>query len=200
MELESIENRLRRSLKLTAAIALLGIASYFIWFGVVHRNPLSADTGTWGEFGDFIGGLMNPIVAGCALYWLAMSVRLQKQELAATREELELTRGELATASAAQQEQARLAMLSTQISSLNLRLSAITSELTHLRARLNYALQYMDTKGALQSVYDIENGGSIKASHLAHMLEEKIVVLAKNEKTILIELEMINTLILAKQI
>ena len=199
MDLETIEKRLNQSLGWTATIAVVAIASYFIWFGAVLKEPLSKSTGTWGELGDFLGGLMNPIVAGCALYWLTMSVRLQKQELAATREELELTRGELAEASAAQQEQARLALLSTQISSLNLRLNSITSELNHLRARLNYALRYMDEKGPGMAIHDVEHGGTVQPSVLANNLEEKIAFLSQREQAILSELELINTLILAKQ-
>ena len=198
MDIETIEIKLRRSLLWTAAIAMVAVFSYFIWFGAILGEPLSESTSTWGELGDFLGGLMNPIVAGCALYWLTMSVRLQKQELAATREELELTRKELATASSAQQEQARLALLSTQISSLNVRLSSISTEINHLRTRLNYALQYMDTKGASMSIYDVENGGTIKAGMLANLIEEKIQFLSQREQVILADLELINTHILAE--
>lgn len=46
----------------------------------------------WGQLGDYIGGLLNPLVAGFALMALVVSVRLQKAELAATRKELENSR------------------------------------------------------------------------------------------------------------
>jgi outer membrane murein-binding lipoprotein Lpp len=199
MDLETIEIKLRRSLRWTAAIGIAAIAFYFIWFGAILGAPLSKSTSTWGELGDFLGGLMNPIVAGCALYWLAMSVSLQKQELSATRDELQLTRDELAAARVAQQEQARLALLSTQISSLNVRLSSISTEINHLRTRLNYALQYMDAKGKNMSIFDVENGGAIGAGALANLLEEKIQFLSQREQSILADLELINTHILAKQ-
>lgn len=42
----------------------------------------------WGQFGDFVGGIMNPLVAFAAFFWLTQSVKLQKQELADTRREL----------------------------------------------------------------------------------------------------------------
>jgi hypothetical protein len=198
MDVEKIAVHLRYSLIAVGCAGLAAVATYFIWFGIMLDEPFSPDQSKWGTFGDYVGGVMNPLVAACALYWLTMSVRLQKQELAATREELELTRGELADASAAQQEQARLALLSTQISSLNLRLGSISIELNHLRTRLNYALQYMDKRGSQIIMYDIENGGTIMASILSNLLQEKIEFLSQREQAIFTELELINTLILSK--
>lgn len=46
------------------------------------------DSGDWGTFGDFIGGILNPIFALFAFYWLTYSVRLQIKELKDTRTEL----------------------------------------------------------------------------------------------------------------
>lgn len=48
--------------------------------------PQSAQS--WGTFGDFIGGILNPIFALFAFYWLTYSVRLQIKELKDTRAEL----------------------------------------------------------------------------------------------------------------
>ncbi|MEG8241300.1 hypothetical protein MKR66_16250 [Acinetobacter baumannii] len=42
----------------------------------------------WGTVGDFFGGILNPIFALFAFYWLTYSVRLQIKELAETRNEL----------------------------------------------------------------------------------------------------------------
>ncbi|MFX5869884.1 hypothetical protein ABTE73_19965, partial [Acinetobacter baumannii] len=42
----------------------------------------------WGTVGDFFGGILNPIFALFAFYWLTYSVRLQTKELAETRNEL----------------------------------------------------------------------------------------------------------------
>ncbi|EXC02525.1 hypothetical protein J539_1014 [Acinetobacter baumannii 342950] len=54
----------------------------------------------WGPVGDFFGGILNPIFALFAFYWLTYSVRLQIKELAETRNELK-------KAAAAQVESAR---------------------------------------------------------------------------------------------
>ncbi|WP_288400161.1 putative phage abortive infection protein [uncultured Acinetobacter sp.] len=51
-------------------------------------NLTAVDSGDWGTFGDFIGGILNPIFALFAFYWLTYSVRLQIKELKDTRTEL----------------------------------------------------------------------------------------------------------------
>ncbi len=70
------------------AIAAAAIGGYFVYFGLTFGQPATTDRSHWGTFGDFFGGLMNPIVAFAAFYWLTQSVKLQKQELADTRREL----------------------------------------------------------------------------------------------------------------
>lgn len=70
------------------AIAAAAIGGYFVYFGLMVGQPAATDPDKWGAFGDFFGGLMNPIVAFAAFYWLTQSVKLQKQELADTRREL----------------------------------------------------------------------------------------------------------------
>lgn len=195
MDVSTIETQLRRSLFTTAAIAVGAFAAYFIWFGLVLGEPLSDDTGTWGELGDFIGGLMNPIVAGCALYWLAMSVRLQKQELSDTRKEL-------AEASAAQREQARMALLGIQLNSLSMQLNSLTTELGHVQERLSYVERRMDSyQGYGQpAVFDIEAGERVPALALSGALEDRMNHLQAEKTKLLLELEQINDLALAKQI
>ncbi|WP_410568104.1 putative phage abortive infection protein [Acinetobacter sp. H1(2024)] len=54
----------------------------------------------WGPVGDFFGGILNPIFALFAFYWLTYSVRLQINELTETRKELK-------KAASAQEESAR---------------------------------------------------------------------------------------------
>ncbi|EJE52167.1 hypothetical protein PMI14_03145 [Acidovorax sp. CF316] len=70
------------------AIGLAGacVVGSFIWkFGF---RPVE-DQSKWGQFGDFIGGFLNPLVAFAAFYWLTQSVKLQKKELVDTRAALE---------------------------------------------------------------------------------------------------------------
>lgn len=61
-------------------LASLGgvVVLYVVNFG--HLG-LSQDTDDWGSFGDYVGGVLNPIVAFAALAVLAYSVSIQRREL-----------------------------------------------------------------------------------------------------------------------
>lgn len=68
-----------------ALTVALVAGAYVYRFGA---HGLSAQTSTWGEFGDYIGGVLNPIVALAALGLLAYSVTIQKRELRAAHRAL----------------------------------------------------------------------------------------------------------------
>ena len=74
---------------IAAGVLVVLIASYAIAF---IQNGWAKSPEVWGQLGDYIGGLLNPLVAGFALMALVVSVRLQKAELADTRKELENSR------------------------------------------------------------------------------------------------------------
>ncbi len=65
------------------AICILGIVllSYFGWFGLRNKFGISTSTDAWGQAGDYIGGVLNPVLAYFAFYWLTVSVIVQKSEL-----------------------------------------------------------------------------------------------------------------------
>ncbi|MEJ5125839.1 hypothetical protein WH367_07245 [Comamonas sp. MYb21] len=71
-----------------AVFALILVCAYFGYFGGHLKQDATTDASKWGSFGDFVGGLMNPVVAFAAFFWLTESVKIQKQELADTRREL----------------------------------------------------------------------------------------------------------------
>ncbi|OFV30262.1 hypothetical protein HMPREF3136_10285 [Neisseria sp. HMSC15C08] len=49
---------------------------------------LSNDPATWGTFGDYLGGTLNPIISFLALIGLLYTIHQQAQEMQATRKEL----------------------------------------------------------------------------------------------------------------
>lgn len=65
-------------------ITIIVIGAYFYSF----HGPLSNQQGIWGEFGDFVGGALNPIISLFALSALLITIVLQSKELQATREQL----------------------------------------------------------------------------------------------------------------
>lgn len=74
---------------IAAGFLLVLIAAYGFAF---IKNGWATTPEAWGQLGDYIGGLLNPLVAGFALMAVVVSVRLQKAELAETRRELENSR------------------------------------------------------------------------------------------------------------
>lgn len=70
----------------TVFVILVGVYSWWFWF--INDMTFSTDSSLWGTFGDFVGGILNPIIAFLAFYWLTRSVIIQKTELAATQQVL----------------------------------------------------------------------------------------------------------------
>lgn len=68
--------------------AMILAFSYFIYFSLILGQPASIDADKWGQFGDFFGGILNPIVAFAAFYWVRKSVLLQKKEMRETSQAL----------------------------------------------------------------------------------------------------------------
>jgi uncharacterized membrane protein len=58
--------------------------AYFTFNWTISKNPSD-----WGVFGDFFGGILNPLIAIAALITLIRAVKLQKSEFLATRNHLE---------------------------------------------------------------------------------------------------------------
>ncbi|OTG92706.1 hypothetical protein B9T24_15175 [Acinetobacter sp. ANC 4654] len=72
--------------RLRAFLIIILVGVLYLFLG---DKTLSPSAQSWGTFGDFIGGILNPIFALFAFYWLTYSVRLQIKELKDTRTELQ---------------------------------------------------------------------------------------------------------------
>lgn len=83
-ELQKLKQQMFYSKLIVGGIITIVLALYFSTFHV----SVSVDNGDWGTFGDFFGGVLNPVIASFALYWLITSVNLQIQELKKTNEAL----------------------------------------------------------------------------------------------------------------
>ncbi|WP_444925872.1 hypothetical protein ACJJI4_16960 [Microbulbifer sp. TRSA002] len=65
----------------------------------------SGNNGDWGTFGDYMGGLLNPLFAYVGLIVLLSTIRLQIKELRNSTEELGHTRAELSNSAKSLKEQ-----------------------------------------------------------------------------------------------
>jgi hypothetical protein len=65
---------------LVTTTAVVSIAMHVKQFGIAP----AVDHDIWGQFGDFVGGILNPMVSFAALVLLARTYLLQRQEMADT--------------------------------------------------------------------------------------------------------------------
>lgn len=73
-----------------AAIAI--IAGVLGTYAIKFSNYAWGGPADWGMFGDYVGGLANPLLSFLTIFLLIVSLYYQNQELAATREELSQSR------------------------------------------------------------------------------------------------------------
>lgn len=134
----ALEKHTRYTLISVAVFALSLPIAYVVWFGWKNGLPAAkTDVSTWGTFGDFIGGVLNPLVAFCALYWLTQSIKIQKKELEEARHALnnqsamlDKQRFEDTFFSLLEQHNAALKSL-TEITSRDLERKSDSSEIMH---------------------------------------------------------------------
>ncbi|WP_026431329.1 hypothetical protein [Paracidovorax oryzae] len=132
-----------------AGAALIAVVAYAVWFGWWKALPLADAAGSWGEFGDFLGGLLNPLVAFAAFYWLTRSVQLQKKELEDTRLALEAS-------SEAQKQQAEQSRIAVRLDALVAANAMAGDDLIDLQQRRDSLMTYAK-RGDL-------NSGSVDAA------------------------------------
>lgn len=79
---EFIDDKSVRKLLLIALIPFaLCILAYFVKFCILMKFPISSTQGDWGTFGDFVGGILNPIYAFLAFSGVVYTVLLQKDQI-----------------------------------------------------------------------------------------------------------------------
>ncbi|WP_449545894.1 hypothetical protein [Lelliottia amnigena] len=63
--------------RLCLAILLITWGGYYLNFGL--EGVLSKQTEVWGQFGDYVGGVVNPILSFVTIYLLIQSLGLQRE-------------------------------------------------------------------------------------------------------------------------
>ena len=76
---------LRYAAWIVLTVAVCAVGSYS---AVFHELPINENPGSWGTFGDFVGGLLNPLVSIFTLLVALQVWQLQRDELRLTRAEL----------------------------------------------------------------------------------------------------------------
>jgi hypothetical protein len=80
---------------LIIAVSVVGVGyGLALWFLGWPPGPTAAAE-SWGVFGDFLGGTINPLLTFLTFIAVLITLLIQTQELKATRDELSLTRAEM---------------------------------------------------------------------------------------------------------
>jgi len=114
---------------IVGAVGLVTVMAYISQFHEKLKFPLSDSPAVWGAFGDYIGGVMNPLCAYMAFIWLVRSYALQKNELAETRKALKESHQ-------AQLLQARISYATARIETANSRMGLLKTQGEFYRSRL----------------------------------------------------------------
>lgn len=112
---ESAPHRWSNLVQSRLVVVLFGlvVVAFLLSGGVVllytynFDGALSKEHQVWGTFGDFLGGILNPLLSLLALIALLLTIVLQSDELRLSREELSLTREELKKSADAQEKAQR---------------------------------------------------------------------------------------------
>ena len=99
-------------------IIVPSVVSVYI-FKFAHLG-LSNEQEVWGQFGDYIGGVLNPIFAFFAFIALMITIKLQNEALITSKEELKLSREELEKSRIAQEAQSESLKLQNQATKLQI--------------------------------------------------------------------------------
>lgn len=136
---DAVINILSTLLILAMSVFVAALGLYFFKF----RGPLSDSQEVWGQFGDFVGGTLNPMLAFLSLIALVLTVSMQRRQLDISRAELknskaelEATRAELKRTADAQAEAARAMERQARTSATSTRLAALSASLTVIESMI----------------------------------------------------------------
>lgn len=183
MHADTIDTSIRRGRKL-ALLALVGaMLIYAIWFFVINRRGLSTDPGDWGSFGDFVGGLLNPVIAYMAFYWLTVSVSIQRTELSETKNALLESRD-------AQRAQAKSTEKAMRMQAVNMQLQAIDTQLRSLYEYRSFVLEHGSGPNITYQMLT-PSGKREKADELIAPLTKEIVDLQSRQQALIAQSQLI---------
>lgn len=132
---------------------------------------------TNGQIGDFIGGILNPLIAFLALIWIAKGVKMQKQEL-------EETKRALTDSAQAQKTQAIASAALVQLNALTALVTALNNEESNINREIAELLQNDKKIGFIgvnnEKISTLESKRAI-ASKSRKEYSEKIVKYLKEE-------------------
>jgi hypothetical protein len=90
----------------SVSIFCLIVVGFFYWHW--HKSDVSENLESWGQFGDFFGGILNPIIGLSSVILLAYTLRQNNHALSMTKQELANSTAQLKISGNALAEQSRV--------------------------------------------------------------------------------------------
>lgn len=162
MTSEKLQASIKRSRWFATALILATFISYFAYFLLI-RAPRSNDPATWGQFGDFVGGLLNPIIALFAFYWLTQSIALQLTELSATTSALTDSKN-------AQERHERHAAKTAKLNAYNSLIASYNADIANIRGNIEFLVSQLP--GALDHAIIDSFGHVVKQVDARRQVQE----------------------------
>lgn len=177
---------------------LLTLGFYAHHFFQITDNKLSPVASDWGVFGDFIGGLFNPIVSMVMLLILFRSYLIQRTELRKTVEALSGAAEDQEKQTKMAAYQGQMDVFATQIETKRIQISAINTELNRVAEpfpldrgvtfnRMRFSTTGEEVNGDEQVRREIDNLNRSKAKLMSQIedLETGMQNLADNMRALI---------------
>ncbi|WP_421715687.1 putative phage abortive infection protein [Arcobacter arenosus] len=115
------KDEFNKSLKVFIIIGAIFILCVLMFYLIKFSHlGISNDQAIWAQFGDYFGGVLNPVFAFLAFIALLITIKLQNEALNQSKDELELTRKELEKSAKAQEEQSASLKLQNKATELQI--------------------------------------------------------------------------------
>ncbi len=119
--------------------AVAAIVCVFVFYlAVFGAFSFNNKQDVWGQFGDYVGGILNPVFAFLTMLALALSIILQSRQNALSAKQLELSSNELKLT----REQLERSAKAQELSEKALRAQATSAERTSELTAINYLINY----------------------------------------------------------
>lgn len=177
----SLDRMINRSVVGLIAAMVLVVATYAVIIAP-NSQGLSFSPEAWGQFGDYFGGILNPLIACGAFFWLTRSVALQKQELEDTRVELRESKEAQQQLAARQLVTAELIALSAVLTSFDQQLSDLAHEKREVEGKLEDVTlgAYYGSDPRIREAAERIGAGYAKAEENREAIRARIVAVVES--------------------
>lgn len=89
MDNSQSKNNVGKTALIVGVIFFILVITSYIWN--FQESPISGDPSHWGVLGDFVGGIVNPLLGLVTIWLLTVSLRQNNEMLDQARAELKAT-------------------------------------------------------------------------------------------------------------